>query len=48
MAGFASRALLGRHSAPQDLVGIAAFLASNDADYITGQTIMVDGGMVMH
>ncbi len=48
MAGFASRALLGRHSTPQDLVGVAAFLASDDAGYITGQTIMVDGGMVMH
>ena len=48
MAGFASRALLGRHSTPQDLVGVAGFLASDDANYITGQTIMVDGGMVMH
>ncbi len=48
MAGFASRALLGRHATPQDLVGVAAFLASDDAGYITGQTIMVDGGMVMH
>ena len=48
MAGFASRVLLERHSTPEDLVGIAAFLASDDANYITGQTIMVDGGMVMH
>ena len=48
MAGFASRVLLGRHSTPEDLVGIAAFLASDDSNYITGQTMMVDGGMVMH
>jgi NAD(P)-dependent dehydrogenase (short-subunit alcohol dehydrogenase family) len=28
------------------LAGIAAFLASADSDYITGQVIMSDGGMV--
>jgi meso-butanediol dehydrogenase / (S,S)-butanediol dehydrogenase / diacetyl reductase len=38
---------LGRFSTPKDLVGIASFLASADADYMTGQNIIVDGGMVM-
>ena len=47
MEDFASNALLGRTSTPQDIVGLAAFLASNDSDYITGQSIMVDGGMVL-
>lgn len=33
---------------PEDLVGTAIFLASSDSDFITGQTIIVDGGDVMH
>lgn len=31
----------------RDVAGLAAFLASPDADYITGQTINVDGGLIM-
>jgi NAD(P)-dependent dehydrogenase (short-subunit alcohol dehydrogenase family) len=33
---------------PGDLVGTVAFLASHDSDFVTGQTIVVDGGIVMH
>lgn len=33
---------------PEDLVGTAIFLASSDSDFITGQTIVVDGGCIMH
>jgi len=33
---------------PADYPGIVAFLASEDADYITGQTISVSGGLTMH
>jgi NAD(P)-dependent dehydrogenase (short-subunit alcohol dehydrogenase family) len=33
---------------PGDLVGTVAFLASHDSDFVTGQTIVVDGGFVMH
>ena len=33
---------------PADYPGIIAFLASSDADYITGQTISVSGGLTMH
>jgi len=36
---------LGRHSLPEDLVGSAVFLASAASSYITGTTIMVDGGL---
>ncbi len=32
---------------PEDLVGTAVFLASSDSDFISGQTIVVDGGHIM-
>jgi len=35
---------LGRMGVPEDLTGAALFLASSDADYITAQTLNVDGG----
>jgi NAD(P)-dependent dehydrogenase (short-subunit alcohol dehydrogenase family) len=35
---------LGRYGLPQDLIGAALFLASEASDFITGQTIFVDGG----
>lgn len=38
---------LGRMGHPQDIAKTVAFLASADASYITGQTLIVDGGMVM-
>lgn len=34
----------GRMATPEDIARTAAFLASDDADYITGQVIVVDGG----
>jgi meso-butanediol dehydrogenase/(S,S)-butanediol dehydrogenase/diacetyl reductase len=43
---FAATAVLGRASQPADLVGIARYLASSDSDFMTGQSLMVDGGMV--
>ncbi|MGM5629318.1 SDR family oxidoreductase [Apibacter raozihei] len=36
---------LGRAGQPEDVSGLIAFLASEDASYITGQTINIDGGM---
>jgi 3-oxoacyl-[acyl-carrier protein] reductase len=39
---------LGRLGRAADVAGVAAFLASSDADYLTGQAINVTGGMVMH
>ena len=39
-----SRTPLGRIGDPQEIASIAAFLASKDASYITGQTIYADGG----
>jgi len=39
-----SRTPLGRIGDPHEIAGVAAFLASGDASYITGQTIYADGG----
>jgi 3-oxoacyl-[acyl-carrier protein] reductase len=36
---------LGRYGAPEEIAALAAFLCSPQAGYITGQTIVVDGGM---
>jgi len=38
---------LGRMGSPQDYVGIAILLASKASDFITGQTIFVDGGSIL-
>ncbi|MFG1283679.1 glucose 1-dehydrogenase [Xanthobacter autotrophicus] len=43
---FAAGAVLGRPSTPADLVGVARFLASSASDFMTGQSLLVDGGMV--
>ena len=40
----ADATLVGRNSVPEDLVGTAVYLCSNASSYVTGQTIMVDGG----
>jgi len=36
-----------RYSYPDDVKGTAAFLCSDESDYMTGQLIMIDGGMIM-
>jgi meso-butanediol dehydrogenase/(S,S)-butanediol dehydrogenase/diacetyl reductase len=45
MAGWLDRIPLGRLETPDDVAGVIAFLASPDAGYITGQSIVVDGGI---
>ena len=44
----ASTRALQRLQRPEDLVGAVAFFASADSDFITGQTLVVDGGACMH
>jgi meso-butanediol dehydrogenase/(S,S)-butanediol dehydrogenase/diacetyl reductase len=39
--------ILGRLSVAEDLAGAAAFLVSDDSAYMTGQSLVVDGGMVL-
>jgi meso-butanediol dehydrogenase / (S,S)-butanediol dehydrogenase / diacetyl reductase len=45
LAENAQSILLGRVSVPNDVAQLVSFLASPDSDYITGQTILVDGGI---
>jgi 3-oxoacyl-[acyl-carrier protein] reductase len=44
----ASERAIPRVQRPEDLVGAISFFASADSDFITGQTLVVDGGAVMH
>lgn len=43
-----SRTPLRRLEKPEDLTGAAVFLASPESDFMTGQTLLVDGGRAMH
>lgn len=38
---------LGRFGTPEDVANVVAFLASSDSNYVTGQVIDIDGGLVM-
>ncbi|MGC2941248.1 MULTISPECIES: SDR family oxidoreductase [unclassified Brevibacterium] len=42
---YAGDILMGRVSVPEDVANLVSFLASEDSDYVTGQTMLVDGGM---
>ena len=45
---YAERTILKRVQQPNDLDGVVAFLLSDDAKFVTAQTIAVDGGFSMH
>ncbi|GAA3395893.1 SDR family NAD(P)-dependent oxidoreductase [Cryptosporangium minutisporangium] len=44
----AARTMIGRNGEPDDYAGVAVFLASDAAAYVTGQTLFVDGGFSVH
>ena len=46
-ANAATRAIR-RDAMPEDLIGAMLFLCSSDSDFVTGQTLVCDGGSVMH
>ncbi|QIL50334.1 (S)-acetoin forming diacetyl reductase [Weissella coleopterorum] len=48
MQQFAKDIALKRLSEPADVANVVSFLSGSDSDYITGQTIIVDGGMQFH
>ena len=37
-----------RDQVPEDVVGAAVFLCGPDSDFVTGQTIVIDGGQYFH
>ncbi|MCK6502295.1 glucose 1-dehydrogenase [Myxococcota bacterium] len=41
---YTDRAALGRHGQPHEVAGMAVYLASDEASFVTGQTLVVDGG----
>jgi NAD(P)-dependent dehydrogenase (short-subunit alcohol dehydrogenase family) len=43
-AAMAARTMTGRNGSPADFAGMTVFLASPASDYVTGQTLYVDGG----
>lgn len=47
-AGTVRSRCLQRHETPEDLVGAIVFLCSGESDFITGQTLVVDGGAVFN
>ncbi len=48
VAALAERTLVGRNGLPEDFAGAALLLASDAGAYITGQAIVVDGGLSAH
>ena len=48
VAGWSALSPLGRCADPDDVAGVAVFLASPAASYLTGQAFNVTGGMIMH
>ncbi|MFK8079129.1 MAG: SDR family NAD(P)-dependent oxidoreductase [Granulosicoccus sp.] len=47
MDEFSAQILKGRVAKPVDITGTTTFLASADSDYMTGQVVMIDGGMTL-
>ena len=47
LQGFIARQPMGRVGQPEEIAALAAYLASDEAAYMTGQAIAIDGGMTM-
>jgi meso-butanediol dehydrogenase / (S,S)-butanediol dehydrogenase / diacetyl reductase len=46
LAKFSELITLGRVETPEDVASFVSYLASPDADYMTGQSVMIDGGVL--
>lgn len=46
-AEFSGGILACRAGTPEDVTGTVLYLTSEDSDYVTGQVVMIDGGMVL-
>jgi meso-butanediol dehydrogenase/(S,S)-butanediol dehydrogenase/diacetyl reductase len=46
LAQFTQQIALGRVETPEDVASFVSYLASHDADYMTGQSVMIDGGVL--
>jgi NAD(P)-dependent dehydrogenase (short-subunit alcohol dehydrogenase family) len=40
--------MIKREQLPEDLVGAVLFLSSAESDFVTGQTMLIDGGVSTH
>ena len=47
LAQYSQLIALGRVQTPEDVAGLVSYLAGPDSDYMTGQAVIVDGGIVM-
>lgn len=48
LAYYTGRSALGRIGQPEDIADVMVFLASDDARFVTGQGLLVDGGVMVH
>ena len=47
LAQYSKLITLGRVQTPDDVASFVSYLAGPDSDYMTGQSVMIDGGIVM-
>lgn len=48
LSQWAQNVALGRVSEPEDISSVVSFLAGKDSNYMTGQALIVDGGMAFN